>query len=62
MQYVRRYFGADVTDPHHYHLVINSGKVGYQEATKIIVEAVSRQCAEKGATLRVENNEGTVIL
>jgi cytidylate kinase len=41
-QYVRRYFGADVTDPHDYHLVINSGKLGYQEATRIIVEAASR--------------------
>lgn len=32
MQYVRRYFGVDVTD--HYHLVINSGKLGSQEATR----------------------------
>jgi cytidylate kinase len=43
-QYLRRYFGTDVADPHHYHLVINSGKVGFQEAAKIIVEAASRQC------------------
>ena len=42
IQYVRRYFGADVTDPHHYHLVINSGKLGTEEAARIIVEAASR--------------------
>jgi cytidylate kinase len=46
-QYVRRYFGVDVADPHHYHLVINAGKVGYQEAAKIIVDAASRQCAKR---------------
>ena len=46
-EYVRRYFGADVADPHQYHLVINAGKVGYQEAAKIIVDAASRQCAKR---------------
>ena len=46
-QYVRRYFDVDVADPHQYHLVINSGKMGYQEAAKIIVEAASRQCASR---------------
>jgi cytidylate kinase len=46
-EYVRRYFGADVADPHQYHLVINAGKVGYQEAAKIIVGAASRQCAKR---------------
>lgn len=46
-QYIRRYFGEDVADPHQYHLVINSGKVGYQEAAKIIVDAASRQCTTR---------------
>ena len=46
-QYVRRNFGVDFTDPHQYHIVINSGKVDYQEAAKIIVEAASRQCASR---------------
>ena len=50
-QYVRRYFGADVTDPHHYHLVINSAKLGYEEATRIIVEAASRQRAKQAQLL-----------
>jgi general stress protein 26 len=46
-RYVHRYFGVDVADPHHYHLVINSGKVGYQEAARIIVDAASRQCESR---------------
>ncbi len=46
-QYVRRYFGADVADSHHYHLVVNSGKLEYQEAAKIIVDAGSRHCATR---------------
>jgi cytidylate kinase len=47
-QYVQRYFGADVADPHQYHLVINSGKVGYQESARIIVDAASRQISVSG--------------
>jgi cytidylate kinase len=50
-RFVRRYFGADVTDPHHYHLVLNSGKIGYQEATKIIVEAASRLESKRAEAL-----------
>jgi cytidylate kinase len=50
-RYVHRYFGADVTDPHHYHLVINSGKLGYEEATRIIVEAASRLSSNRAEAL-----------
>lgn len=46
-QYVRRYFSVDVADPHYYHLVVNSGKLGYQEAAKIIVDAGSHHCATR---------------
>jgi hypothetical protein len=41
-----RYFGIDFADPHQYHIVINSSKVGYREAAQIIVEAASRHGAE----------------
>jgi cytidylate kinase len=51
MHYVRRYFGADVTDPHHYHLVINSGKLGYEEAIRTIVEAASRLSPKQAKAL-----------
>jgi cytidylate kinase len=47
VHYVRRHFGADVTDPHHYHLLINSGKLGYEEASRIIVAAASRLSSEQ---------------
>lgn len=46
-QYVRRYFGVDVEDPHQYHLVINSGKLGFKKAGRIIVDAAPRRCADK---------------
>jgi cytidylate kinase len=46
-QYVRRYFGVNVEDPHQYHLVINSGEVGFREAATIIVDAASRRCAHR---------------
>lgn len=46
-RYVRRYFGADVEDPHSYHLVINTGRLGYKEAANLIVDAASRHCGTK---------------
>lgn len=46
-RYVRRYFGVDFEDPHQYHVVINSSKVGYQEAAQIIVDAASRHGASR---------------
>ena len=51
MQYVRRYFGADITNPHHYHLAINSGKVGYEETARIIVEVASRRSSKQAEAL-----------
>jgi cytidylate kinase len=46
-QYVRRYFGVDFADPHQYHIVINSGKIGYREAARIVVDAAKRQGASQ---------------
>ena len=37
-QYVRRYFGADVNDPHHY--LHHSDKLGYEEASRIISKSL----------------------
>ena len=39
-RYLKRYFNADINDPLRYHLVINTGRVGYDEAAKLIGEAV----------------------
>ena len=38
-RYVRKYFNADVADPLLYHLVINTGLVGYDDAAKLIADA-----------------------
>lgn len=46
-RYIRRYFGADVEDPHYYHLVINIGRLGYKEAANLIVDAASRHGGTK---------------
>jgi cytidylate kinase len=39
-RYVQSYLGADVTDPLHYHLVINTERIGFQQAARIISSAV----------------------
>ncbi|HEX9122383.1 MAG TPA: cytidylate kinase-like family protein [Actinomycetota bacterium] len=40
-RYVKEYYGKDVEDPLLYDLVINTDRVGYQEAARIIADAVS---------------------
>ena len=39
-RYVRTYFNADINDALLYHLVINTSRVGYENAAKIIGDAV----------------------
>ena len=39
-RYVRRYFRADVADPLHYHLTINTSNTGYQKAAQIIANLI----------------------
>jgi cytidylate kinase len=39
-RYLKKYFRADVNDPLLYHLIINTGLVGYDDAAKIIGDAV----------------------
>ena len=39
-RYVKKYFNADVDDPLLYHLVINTGQIGYDDAAKMIGDAV----------------------
>jgi Cytidylate kinase-like family len=41
-RYVRRYFRADVADPLHYHLTINTAYTGFQKAAQIIANLVDR--------------------
>jgi cytidylate kinase len=39
-RYLKRYFNADINDPLLYHLIINTGLVGYDVAAKLIGDAV----------------------
>lgn len=39
-RYVKRYFGAAIDDPLHYTLLINTGRLDYTSAARLIAEAV----------------------
>ena len=39
-RYFKKYFNADINDPLRYHLIINTGRVSYGEAAKVIGDAV----------------------
>jgi cytidylate kinase len=39
-RYFKKYFGADISDPLLYHLVINTGVVSYDDAAKLIGDAL----------------------
>jgi len=39
-RYLKRYFNADINDPSLYHLIINTGLVGYDGAAKLIGDAL----------------------
>jgi cytidylate kinase len=38
-RYLKTYFRADINDPMHYHLVINTSRVGYDNAARVIGDA-----------------------
>ncbi|MGO8763708.1 MAG: AAA family ATPase [Limisphaerales bacterium] len=40
-RYLKKYFHADINNPTGYHLVINTGMVGYEEAARLIAEAAT---------------------
>ncbi len=40
-QFVRRYFGADMEDPLHYDLVVNTERLSYDSAASVIVDALA---------------------
>jgi cytidylate kinase len=39
-RYLKRYFNTDLNDPLLYHLVVNTDLVSYDEAARIIADAV----------------------
>ncbi len=48
-RYIRRYYKKDINDPQLYHLVINTGLMGYEGAARIISDAVEGIEAQKRA-------------
>lgn len=48
-RYLRKYFRKDIADPLLYHLVINTDAVNYDEAARIIGEAVLKRAAVRQA-------------
>jgi len=41
-RYVKTYYHADIDDPQHYHLVINTSRVGYDNTARLIADALLR--------------------
>jgi len=41
-RYLKTYFKTDINDPLHYHLVINTSRVGYEQAARLIGEQLLR--------------------
>ena len=41
-RYLQTYFHADINDPLHYHLILNTSRVGYENAARIIGDALLR--------------------
>lgn len=39
-RYLKKYFRADINDPLHYHLVINTSLISYDHATRLITDAL----------------------
>jgi cytidylate kinase len=46
-EFIKRYFQANITDPIHYDLVINTRHLGIEAAAAIVADAVPRRCAER---------------
>ena len=41
-RYLKTYYNADINDPQHYDLIINTSRVGYENTACLIGEAVRR--------------------
>jgi cytidylate kinase len=48
-RYVKKYYGADIDDPLLYDLVINTDRVSYEEAARLIAEGLSTRRSVRGA-------------
>ena len=46
---MKKYYGADIDDPLLYDLVINTDRVSYEEAGRLIAEAMTTRRSVRGA-------------
>jgi cytidylate kinase len=42
--YMRDYFGREIDDPMLYHMIINTDKISYEHAARLIGDAVINRC------------------
>jgi len=57
-RYVRKHFHQDVNDPRHYHVTINTGRMGFEAAAEMIEHAVRRMMARQEVKhLRTAQNQ-----
>lgn len=49
-RYLKKYFKADIADPLLYHLTINTGLVSFDEAARLIAEAVQKQAVARSTS------------
>jgi len=47
-RYLKKYFDSDIDDPLHYHLVINTDLVSYEEAARLVGDALLDQAPADG--------------
>ncbi|MGH2595820.1 MAG: AAA family ATPase [Actinomycetota bacterium] len=51
-RYVKKYYGADIDDPLLYHLVINTDRVPYEEAARMIADAMLARRSSRSDGIR----------
>jgi cytidylate kinase len=52
-RYVRRYFNADIDDPLHFHLIVNTGKIPFPAAAKLIAGALLAHAGNRETGARI---------
>jgi cytidylate kinase len=53
-EFVKRYFGKDSTDAHHYDLVLNMSRVSVEQAAELVIQMLRRFEGRGGPTERKE--------
>ena len=51
-RYLKHYFKAEIDDPLRYHLVVNTGLIGYEDAARLIEDGTMQSLRDKKDTSR----------